>query len=502
MGRGVRINGFGWRIAWIAVLGLAVILRIYASQVTPVSRDECFTWRLIQYDCTEIVKKTADDVHPPFYYLVGRGFAQITGEQSIGSLRLLSALISIATGVLIYGVFRHEHLSDSVKRGVFASAIFLLHDTAISTSIDARMYSLTISLAWLSSWFCLVIAKGGQSNFCYGFCYVVSMTLLLYTHYFALLLYVAHMAYHGWLQVRKRRIGVAFWASAAFVGILFTPWLHVLATQVRTVSRGYWIPPTALSEVGRDAVEILLGGSSFTHFEAVAVLAIVARGVYRSLRSQHAPAPFWLFTFALPWLISAVMTFILPFSIYQPRYLAFTSVGAVGLIVDGVFRFDRRWACYCVGCLFLAYCFSASVDRLSRPAVATIADVPKHMFREYRRGDYVLVTSPRELNRIKYHMRELGMDDTRVVCRLKEDDSRHVVHVASFLPSDFRSTKELQKARGRWWVVSFGDGVPIVWRGESPQIGWQRFSYFDLMNTQRECRVGLFVRSQEVTHSR
>jgi hypothetical protein len=65
------------------------------------TRDESFSWRLIQYDWREMVERIATDVHPPFYYVLLKAWAGVWGS-SIGSLRGFSVVWGVAGAALMY----------------------------------------------------------------------------------------------------------------------------------------------------------------------------------------------------------------------------------------------------------------------------------------------------------------------------------------------------------------------------------------------------------------
>jgi mannosyltransferase len=93
-----------------------------------------------------------------------------------------------------------------------------------------RAYSLTMALALLLTWLLLqALRRGGR----WWLIYAVAGAALLYTDYSGLAVVAAHGLYllvtlrrQGW-----RRIG-GWFVAAAVMGLAFTPWLAVVATQV------------------------------------------------------------------------------------------------------------------------------------------------------------------------------------------------------------------------------------------------------------------------------
>src|SRR5438132_662745 len=80
-------------------LGLALLvggwLRVCHLDVSEITTDEAFSWRLIQFPLGELLSRVRDDAHPPFYYCLLKAWAVFWGD-SLFSMRLLSALLGVA----------------------------------------------------------------------------------------------------------------------------------------------------------------------------------------------------------------------------------------------------------------------------------------------------------------------------------------------------------------------------------------------------------------------
>lgn len=199
--------------------------------------DEAFTLQLLRGNVQGILEGTANDVHPPLYYL----YAKIFWELFRGSLVAQKiATILPMTVLLIVGA--------TLIRKEFGSRIallFLLFITCIPCtmefSVQVRMYSMALLFVTLCGFYAYRAYESGkrQDFLIYG----VSGVLAAYTHYFA---FVSVGVIAGFLLIavllwnRKR---LAAWGiSAVSMVVLYLPWMPSFVRQVTSVEQGYWIP--------------------------------------------------------------------------------------------------------------------------------------------------------------------------------------------------------------------------------------------------------------------
>lgn len=215
--------------ALIAVLLLASLLRIYHITQQSFWFDEAFAWNIIIQD--DMFPRIATDTHPPLYYLLLRGWSDITGDSEL-ALRYFSALTSIMTVAFVAQIGRelsYQH-KGWVYLPVFAGLMIALSDAEIFLAQEARNYSLYTFFGCWSMWFYLRwLRKGGISN---GLIWALANTALAYTHYQGLFVPLVQ-GIHALLFLRERqRVNAVGWLALS--GVPVAPWfLFVTIPQAK-----------------------------------------------------------------------------------------------------------------------------------------------------------------------------------------------------------------------------------------------------------------------------
>lgn len=279
----------GWPLVFISLFaGVIRLWELTADDIAPGYRnDETFTLELIQQDASQIVELTAQDVHPPLYYLVARAWGLVFG-MTIPAQRVLSVLFAVASIAILYHIARYLAGEQVAIVGSLLLATSSFH---IFQSQKARMYSLFLFLALTATYAYLKLRDTGETK--YAAAYVAATVLLAYTHVFAVFVaafHAADLAIHLW-ETRDRRVLMKYVASAVTIGVLVSPWLVVFARQVTAQSNSLWIQTPGLHRY-LWAVEKGYAGSltlaiAFALLIGMAVVDAVqretARSVFRTL---------------------------------------------------------------------------------------------------------------------------------------------------------------------------------------------------------------------------
>ena len=101
-------------------------------------------------------------------------------------MRLLSALFGILAIPMIYVVGRQLFNREA---GLAAAIILAFSNFNIAYSQETRMYSLMVLLALISMYFFIRLLQG--SNYALSVGYLLSTTLLVYTHIYGLFVVIA-----------------------------------------------------------------------------------------------------------------------------------------------------------------------------------------------------------------------------------------------------------------------------------------------------------------------
>ncbi|KIR02550.1 putative inner membrane protein [Lachnospiraceae bacterium TWA4] len=197
--------------------------------------DEAFTLLLSKMSFGEMIVATANDVHPPLYYV----FVWL-GYQLVGNQGWMYHLVSL----IPYGILLVFSLTWMWKRfGVQASLITItltsLMHIAVAYNVEARMYSWAALFVVLSYCEFYEVLKFHSSR-----SYVLFSLFSLaaaYTHYYALIsvafFYVVLIIE---AVVRRNYIKEMLITCAATI-VSYLPWFFVLLSSFGRTSEDYWM---------------------------------------------------------------------------------------------------------------------------------------------------------------------------------------------------------------------------------------------------------------------
>jgi len=153
-------------MAMVAATGM--VLRLWPIDAHSFWLDEAYSWTMAtKFSFSKIVRRTANDFHPPLYFMILKCWSVIFGESEIAQ-RLLSVTCDVLTILTLPGfcsaAFAETH--DAAKNcasrtiGVLAAALYAVNGIHIHWSIETRMYSMATLLSVVSSW---LLLRGIQS---------------------------------------------------------------------------------------------------------------------------------------------------------------------------------------------------------------------------------------------------------------------------------------------------------------------------------------------------
>jgi mannosyltransferase len=363
----------------VAILLLAAALRFHRLDAQSFWNDEGNSARLSERTIPLLLAGTASDVHPPFYYLLLRGWRELAGETEF-SLRapsafagvLLVAVVAGLTRALLRQLFVYPSGGSRGRRKyaqfpvLLASLLATLHPGLIYYSQEARMYQLLALLAALSTlllwqWYRL----RHERRVAVG--YVVCVAAGLYTHYFFPAILVAHGFVAFFLAlapVRKRprqATGPALhvpvkagrpafttflrlflpWPAAVFAAVLlFLPWLPIFVERSggsgREVMRGPFLE--YLEASGR---WLLLGPTDGGRPAAVLMLAVLLLVplLWPAPRRQAAVIAGWLALL----LVAVPLLLLFGGGLARPAYFKFLLIAVPPLCVALALGWQRGY---------------------------------------------------------------------------------------------------------------------------------------------------------------
>jgi len=225
----------------LGIVLLATALRFLLLDDQSLWYDEAFSVLLAKIPLPQALAFTAQDVHPPLYYLILGWWIRLFGEGEF-VVRALSAMCGVATVPLVYAVGRR---TLDATTSLFAALLAALSPLLIYYSRETRMYALLTSVSLLSSYLLLRITNmraGAKLRLLLWGAYLAASLVAAYVHYMSFLVLAAHAVFFvvWWLahghprDLGKEAVGVgALWA----VG--YSLWLPRLVDHYLHFT-GYW----------------------------------------------------------------------------------------------------------------------------------------------------------------------------------------------------------------------------------------------------------------------
>jgi uncharacterized membrane protein len=361
------------RTKLVPLLLLPTLLAAWLIIITNLSAesmwyDEWFTWQFSTSTPLELVSRTAQDVHPPLYYLWVWLWTTFAGSDDLFVMRMSSAAAALLSLALIYKLgktlFRNEWAGFAALCVLATSGIFIYY------ARELRMYSFVLMLVILS-WIMLIRAMKGSR---WGWiAYAASVALLAYTYYFAVFSVIGQIIFIVVCsrassdkvvpsllpspRLRGRGVGGEghLWSMAkalALALLLFLPWLPVLYNQLvlERLHSGNAEGPLIgkfAATLPTNAESILSFINMYTASQPGLILLLVAFSlvVFIEQRSRLQPDVRTSYVGMLVWTLSIPVLFFginLVIPIYHPRYALYMLVGLALIIGFGIALFPFR----------------------------------------------------------------------------------------------------------------------------------------------------------------
>jgi tetratricopeptide (TPR) repeat protein len=236
---------------------LAFGLNLHALTSDSFWGDEILTALYAGRSPAEVIAWTAEDIHPPLYYLLAGAFTRLiiplgpsAGPDVVSDWlwRFPSALAAVLSVAVTYRLAARPLPHAPHTTATFAALLLTLAPVAIKYGQEARMHALFMLLAALSTWF-FFLAVRRPARWRRWLVYGLALSAMLYTMYFGFLILAAHGAY--WLsdmiqtkvwtprETHPRPTLHVPYPLAGFSGavtlafLLYTPWWPVLFNILR-----------------------------------------------------------------------------------------------------------------------------------------------------------------------------------------------------------------------------------------------------------------------------
>lgn len=237
--------------------------------------DEAYSIRLSKMSFVEMLGETAQDVHPPLYYLILQIMCKIFGNSGIvyHFTSLIPYLIILAIAItLIWKRFGAEATI------LFVTMTSVL-ETAVSYNVEVRMYSWGALFMLLSFWELHEIFRTNGNK-----AYILFVLFSLagaYTHYYCLVsvafFYFALIVWAIW----KRHMFLKKTLIACVTTVLlYLPWFFVLLITFQRTMKDFWMNTIPYL---KDCFEFFFHGNLSFIFLAVMLIAVLAAIWYQRI---------------------------------------------------------------------------------------------------------------------------------------------------------------------------------------------------------------------------
>jgi mannosyltransferase len=316
---------------------LSAFLQLSFITKASIWHDEGYSLLLIRNGVSDIIARTARDVHPPLYYLTLNAWTNIFGTSELAA-RSLSTVFILGTiafmHVLIKRLFGYGVANTAAL--FMATAPFL-----IRYGQEARMYAMLAFIIAAAAYF-LVTALDDKKPFKLYVCAVL-MALGFYTHYYTAFMVPVFWGYvfirTKWQALGKDVLNLKsphWWLSNILIVLLFLPWLPFAYAQFTRVQGGFWIPPvdigTLPATLGQLTYFTNLSGLPLQIRVVIGLTVLVLIGLAIWLNKKQRNSLALLAAWALFAPFATVAISIISRPVYIDRYFVFASVAFYPLI--------------------------------------------------------------------------------------------------------------------------------------------------------------------------
>lgn len=371
-------------------------------------RDEAFSYLLAKQNPLTMFALTVKDANPPLYYLILHYWMLIFGQSEI-AIRSLSFIFYLGTIVVVYEFFINI-LKVAKLKSLLYLLVILLNPILTYYAFEARMYSMMAFFGALSFYSYL------KSN---PRIYIFSTVLALCTHYF--LVFIPLIQFIHWMVYGRKIEQSINFKTFSFIGLLFLPWLTYLLLN-RNIPSNFWVSPSVLSDVlylpmmvytGFEKDFISLSQTISTYlvylkFFSIIILLTVSIGFLRLRKLKHDLKLFWIFVL---WsFFPAAVVFLVSFyqGILVPRYLIFSSVGILLLILY-VIKFYPRTFQILILSFLIFFSFIYQQQQIKYRKKSNTSKTFDEIKGLAKKDDLLYVE-----NELDFHLAEYYFDDTHV----------------------------------------------------------------------------------------
>ena len=301
-----------------AVLGVLYMVLCICNLRQSIWFDESFSSYLTRFDLGKIWNLTAADVHPPFYYIVLKGWAHFFGHTDF-AMRMLSVVFGAVAILFAFLWLKYKY---GLKAAMLSSFLLSISPVFIRYGQEMRMYTMVLAIVFASTYFLQLAVDNKKRR--WWLIYAVLVAVAMWTHYFAAFAFCAHLVYlfktYGKSFWKKR-----IWAPYLLAIALFLPWMPSLFTQVSNVEQnGFWVSPVNVTVMANYFGEDLYYMKSDEIQNWLLLLATVTVSLILFLAVRYRKQMIMLLSMATVPLLLLVLLSLPPLNpVFIPRYIIY-----------------------------------------------------------------------------------------------------------------------------------------------------------------------------------
>lgn len=344
----------------LTILSLSLFLRIYHLGSESIWGDEGYSIVTAKLNLSQIIQETILRDTSPSYHFTLHYWIKVFGDSEF-CVRLLSTIFGFFAVVMIYKV---GSLIFNKNIGLLSSLLLGLSVCHIKYAQETRAYTLMTLLTLLSIYFFIKLINRTSLRVAMG--YIISTSLLVYTHPYGLWMVVVENIYLvTLLLLSKEKYKLNFPAWILFQIILSISWILFQINQILRIqeksSMWVWPPkPTILSIIETFGFYSSYSIILLLFFSILAFFSILSyektngkfkwRWFFNSTEGYSSDVSLsyvnkiyllllWLsIPNILPWIISQFLT-----PIYNDRYTISASLAFYILIANSINKIDHKF---------------------------------------------------------------------------------------------------------------------------------------------------------------
>ena len=223
------------RIILFIYTGILFIFSLLNVSNNGFSGDECWTINLAHMTTAEMITVTAQDVHPPLYYMIVRFFYLIFGNSAV--LYHMVSLLPYGM-LLIFCVIVIRKKFGNIPAAVLVTYLSLF-SYALNYNLEVRMYSWANLFVLLTFYYeYQVLNENKTKDWCL---FAVFALCAAYTHYYALLAVAFYYIILFVVSLCQKRYLKKIMLTGIVTVAAYLPWFIVLLKSFFRTKEKWWL---------------------------------------------------------------------------------------------------------------------------------------------------------------------------------------------------------------------------------------------------------------------